>query len=182
MTSRARTTTRIGCACGTLRLAVDGAPIIRAECHCDSCRTAADRLRALPGVPAFQEPNGGTRYALYRKDRVCFLAGAEHLAVFRLTPASKTRRVVATCCNTPAFVELENGHWLSLHAGLWPPGALPPPQLRTMTSDLPAGTRLSDDVPASTRHTLAFFAKLLAAWISMGFRNPKIAVPREFDA
>jgi hypothetical protein len=175
------TSTEIGCTCGALRLAVDGAPIIRAECHCDSCRKAAARLRTLPGVPAFQEPNGGTRYALYRKDRVRFLAGAEYLAVFRLKPSTTTRRVVATCCNTPAFVELENGHWLSLHAVLWPPGALPPPELRTMTSDLPPGTRLPDDVPASTRHTLSFFAKLLAAWIAMGFRNPKIPIARELD-
>ena len=116
-----------------------------------------------------------TRFVLYRKDRVRFLKGTDLLREFRLTPETKTRRVVATCCNTPVFLEFQNGHWLSLYGGLWPAGTLPPLQLRTMTSDLPAGTVLPDDVPNMKQQSGAFFVKLLGAWIAMGFRSPKLA-------
>jgi hypothetical protein len=45
-----------------------------------------------------------------------------------------------------------------------------------MTSDLPDGVLLADDVPSGTRHTVSFFAKLLVAWIAMGFRSPAVTV------
>jgi hypothetical protein len=170
-------TTPLGCRCGTVRLAVDGAPIVAAECHCASCRAATARLAALPGAPEVRAENGGVPYVLWRKDRVRFLAGAERLREFRLTPASKTRRVVAGCCNTPLFTEFENGHWLSLFSALWPQGSRPEPNLRTMTSDLPPGTVLPDDIPNHRRQSGRFFAKLLGAWIAMGLRTPTISVP-----
>jgi len=168
--------TRLACACGQVRLEADRAPIISAECHCNSCRTAGARLRALPAAPPFLETNGGTRFVLYRKDRVRFLEGTEALKELRLEPGATTRRVVATCCNTPVFLDFENGHWLSLYGCLWPAGTLPPPELRTMTSDLPDRSVLPDDLPNGKRQSISFFAKLLGAWIAMGFRRPKITV------
>ncbi len=164
----------LSCACGQLQLAVDGRPIITSECHCTSCRTAGSRLQALPSSPRVLEENGGTHFVLYRKDRVRFLAGTEHLRELRLSPKSPTRRVVATCCHTPIFLEFQNGHWLSLYGRLWPEDVRPPISLRTMTSDLPPGTALPDDVPNARTQNAAFFAKLLGAWIAMGFRRPKI--------
>lgn len=172
----------ITCACGCVRLAVDKAPIVSTECCCDSCRAAGERLQALPGSPLLVNGHGGTRFVLYRKDRVRFLKGADLLREFRLKPDSKTRRVVAACCNTPVFLEFQGGHWLSLYGLLWPAEALPPLELRTMTSDLPAGTVLPDDVPNGRRQSFSFFAKLLGAWIAMGFRSPKIAVSGAIDA
>ncbi|MBX3204740.1 MAG: hypothetical protein KF764_06710 [Labilithrix sp.] len=169
-------TAQLACACGQVHLEAESAPIVRAECHCNSCRAAGARLQALPAAPPFLETNGGTRFVLHRKDRVRFLEGAERLKEFRLAPGAKTRRVVATCCNTPVFLELQNGHWLSLYGCLWPAGTLPPPDLRTMTSDLPDRSTLADDVPNGTWQTLSFFAKLLGAWIAMGFKSPKIAI------
>ena len=124
-------------------------------------------------------PSGATRFVLYRKDRTRFVQGSESLKEFRLTPESKTRRVVATCCNTPVFAEFQNGHWLSLYGCLWPADTLPALELRTMTMDLPAGTALPDDVPNAPRHTVSFYVKLLSAWIAMGFRSPKVAVHGE---
>ena len=174
-----RATKRLQCACGSVALEVEGTPIVTAECHCESCRTAAARLRTLPAAPPFVEPNGGTRYVLYRKDRVRFVEGRERLRALRLAPKSKTRRVVASCCSTPVFLELENGHWLSLYGCLWPAGALPRVELRTMTSDLPPGTTLSDEVPGYRTQSPAFMLKLLGAWIAMGFRAPKIDVDGE---
>lgn len=167
----------LACRCGTVRLAVRGAPILAAECHCTSCRTAAERLAARPGAPDVRAPNGGVPYVLFRKDRVDFTAGADQLREFRLTPAAKTRRVVAACCGTPVFTEFESGHWLSLFSVLWPQETRPRPEVRTMTGDRPAGTVLDDRVPNARRHTASFMLKLLGAWVAMGFRVPKVAVP-----
>jgi hypothetical protein len=118
--------------------------------------------------------SGTTPFVLYRKDRVRFLKGADRLREFRLSPDAPTRRVIATCCNTPVFLEFQKGHWLSLYGGLWPAGTRPALEMRTMTSDLPAGTELPDDVPNGKRQSARFFAKLLGAWVAMGFRSPKV--------
>ena len=168
--------TALACACGKFQLEAERAPIISTECHCNSCRTAGARLQAAHAARPILEANGGTRFVLYRKDRIRFLGGAELLKEFRLAPTSPTRRVVASCCNTPVFLEFENGHWLSLYSGLWPQGTLPPTDLRTMTSDHPNRTALADDVPSGKRQTALFYAKLLGAWIAMGFKSPKISV------
>ncbi|BBU59475.1 hypothetical protein KU6B_57400 (plasmid) [Mameliella alba] len=92
----------------------------------------------------------------------------------RLMPDSKTRRVVATCCNTPMFLDFTKGHWLSVYGHLWPADALPPLDLRTMTRDAPAGVTLRDGVPNLKTHNLRFFARLIGAWAAMGFRTPKV--------
>ena len=57
--------TQLACRCGCVRLEVDGDPIITAECHCDSCRSAALRLETLADARPLLEPNGGTRFVLY---------------------------------------------------------------------------------------------------------------------
>lgn len=175
-------TTGLHCRCGQVRLEVDRSPIVSTECHCNSCRAAGARLQALSSAPAFMEPNGGTRFILYRKDRVRFSQGGEMLREFRLTPGAKTRRVVAGCCNTPVFLEFQNGHWLSLYACLWGDQATPPLELRTMTSNAHDSPSLADDVPNARRQSLSFFAKLLGAWIAMGFRSPKIAIYGDLQA
>lgn len=174
--------TQLACACGQVHIEVEKAPIVSAECHCNSCRAAGERLQSLPAAPPVLRENGGTHFVLYRKDRVRFTKGADLLKEFRLTRQSKTRRVVASCCNTPVFLELENGHWLSLYAGLWPKGTLPPLELRTMTSDLADASVLSNDVPNGKRQSLSFFAKLFGAWAAMGFKSPKITVNGEINA
>lgn len=173
--------TTLTCKCGQVHIEVEQPPIISSECHCNSCREAGARLQPLSAVP-IREADGGTRFVLYRKDRVRFADGMDQLREFRLTDTSSTRRVMAVCCNTPVFLELENGHWLSLYAGLWPDGALPPTELRTMTSDLPEGTMLSADIPYGKWQTTKFFARLLRAWIAMGFKTPKVVVNGEIHA
>lgn len=171
-------TTPLRCTCGQVRLEVVDRSILNAECLCTSCRTAGETFRALPGAPGFQASTGGTPYVLYRKDRVRFLGGQEHLRELRLTEKASTRRVLATCCNAPLFLEFESGHWLSLYASLWPASARPAMELRTMAGDLPEGTELPSDLPNPRSHTASFMFKLLAAWIRMGFRRPAIDVGR----
>ena len=172
----------IGCTCGKVIIEVTGRPIIAAECHCTSCRTAGERLSHLPGALRVQSADGGTPYVLYRKDRVRFVQGAELLREFRLTPTSPTRRVVASCCNTPLFTEFQNGHWLSLYGRLWPEKTMPAMDIRTQTGDLPQGTVLNDRIPSGTAQTLGFYGKLLGSWVAMGFKVPKIDVKGEIAA
>lgn len=170
-------TQTLSCTCGQVRLAVDGAPpIASVECCCASCQEAGARLARLPGAVSVLSPFGATRFELHRKDRIRVLAGEDQLGEFRLSPEAKTRRVVATCCNAPVFLEFKGGHWLSLYGRLWAKGTLPPLQMRTMTADLPDASVLPDDVPNARSQSLAFFAKLFRAWVAMGFRSPKVAI------
>jgi hypothetical protein len=174
--------TRLTCRCGKVELEVRDAPIIATECHCTSCRTAGARLAGLIGMPTILEPNGGTQYVCYRKDRVTFVHGADLLKGFRLTPQSTTRRVIATCCNTPVFAEFQSGHWLSLYSSLWPEIDRPRPDIRTQTSDRTEAAPLDNAVPYGTRQTFAFYGKLLGAWIGMGFKSPDVPVHGEISA
>lgn len=172
----------LSCTCGRVRLAIDGAPIVSAECHCSSCRTAAVCLEARPAAPLMRSQNGGTRLVLYRKDRVQVRAGEDLLREFRVLPESKTRRVVASCCNTPVFLEFQGGHWLSVYGAMW--GARTPPvlELRTMTGDRQGDVPLDNDAPNLRGHSGRFFAKLIGAWIAMGFRSPTLPVFGALDA
>lgn len=170
-------TTRLACACGSFHLELSGDPFFATECHCNSCREAARRFDALPPAFPLAGPNGGTPYILYRKDRVHFPDGTQLLRAHRLGDKAPTRRVLTTCCNSPVFLEFQGGHWLSLYAGLWPDATRPATQIRTMTSDLPEHHLLDDALPAGKAATAGFYGKLLLAWIAMGFRSPRIAVP-----
>ena len=174
--------THIGCASGRTRLELHGEPILVSECLCDSCRAAAARLAALPGAQSVLTSYAATPCAEYRKDRIRVLAGTEHLKEFRLSANAGTRRVVATCCNTPVFLELKGAHWLSVYLHLWPDKARPKAEMRTMTGDLPDASSLPDNIPNLKSHALSFYIKLLGAWIGMGFRNPKIEVAGTIDA
>lgn len=169
----------IACACEGTRLEVSGPPIIVTECVCDSCRAAAARLAKLPGAKDMRTRHGATSSALYRKDRVRIVSGAGHLGEFRLTADAGTRRVVATCCNTPIFMEMKGAHWLDLYLHLWPETVRPHAIVRTMVGDLPDPSALPTDIPNLKTQSARFYAKLLWAWVAMGFQSPKsVAVER----
>ena len=175
-------TTTLACACGQFHVEVTGAPFITAECHCNSCRSAAQRLATLPPAFPLTGTSGGVPYILYRKDRVRFPDGTANLAEFRLSDSAPTRRVLTTCCKTPVFTEFQGGHWLSLFAGLWPEAQRPAMQIRTQTGDVPEGTTLDDTLPAGGMVTAGFYARLLGAWIAMGFKVPKVEVDKKLTA
>lgn len=162
------------CACGAVEMEVSGAPFLSTECLCTSCRTSAEVMEALPGAPRLRAASGGTRTEMYRKDRVRCTKGAEHLREFRLNKQTKTRRVVATCCNTPVFLDFTEGHWIDLYAPLWRERPLPPLEMRTMASDLPDASGLPNDVPNHKTHSAGFFVRLIGAWAAMGFKRPRI--------
>lgn len=143
------------------------------ECYCDSCRKAGAVLEALPGAPAVIGQASGTHFVVQRKDRIAALSGTEHLREHRLTPESKTRRVVATCCNTPMFLDFADGHWFSIYAGRFAAESLPAVEERTMLKDMPEGFAPPPDARNSQRWSLRFMARLMAAWAAMRFRTPK---------
>ena len=174
--------TNVECACGQTHLELRGDPILVSECLCDSCRSAAGRLAMLPGAKNILTSYGATPCAEYRKDRVRILSGADLLREFRLSANAGSRRIVATCCNTPIFLEMKGAHWLSVYLHLWPNDARPKAELRTMAGDLPNASNLPDDIPNLKTHTVSFYAKLLGAWIGMGFRNPRIEVAGKIEA
>jgi hypothetical protein len=167
-------TTELPCACGQVALQIQGRPIISVECLCADCQNAGTFLQSLPGAPRTVDNNGATRFVLYRKDRVRCEKGQERLREHRLSKDSKTRRVVAACCNTPMFLEFTDGHWLSVYGGLWPATSLPALEVRTMTRSRPAGVVLPGDVPNPKTHTVSFYAKLFRAWAAMLFRAPRV--------
>lgn len=174
--------TTVACRCGSCQLEVTGEPIINAECHCNSCRAAAAEFLALPASEPVTGTSGGTHFVLYRKDRVRFVTEHDKLKALKLASDSKTVRAVATCCNTPVFMELPGGHWLSLYAGLWPKDQLPPLDERTMVKDRPdKGAALPDDVRNASSQSPRFMWRLLTAWIGMGFRAPKVEVNGELE-
>ncbi len=166
--------TDLTCACGSVALSLRGKPIISAECLCGDCQAAASYLQSLPGAPRLLDQKGATRFVLYRKDRVRCDRGSERLREYRLSQDSTSRRVVATCCNTPMFLDFTRGHWLSLYGQRWPEGTVPALEIRTMTRDAPQGVDLPGDVPNPRTHTFGFYARLLGAWAAMGFRTPRI--------
>ena len=50
-------------------------PILTASCYCASCQEAGIRFEQLPFAPPVLNPDGGTDYVLYRKDRVQCVTG-----------------------------------------------------------------------------------------------------------
>jgi hypothetical protein len=163
------------CQCGKVRLETVGRPILAGSCYCASCQKAGSRFEQLASAPPVLNPEGGTDYVLYRKDRVQCVSGQEHLEEHRLKPDSPTRRVIATCCNSAMFLDVTKGHWLSMYRNRFPAGA-PPLEMRVMTKERRDGAALADDLPNYSGHSGKFMLKLVAAWIAMGFRRPEITL------
>jgi hypothetical protein len=162
------------CRCGETMIELTGDPIQSVICYCESCRTAGREFERDLGAPQTVNADGGVDYCLYRKDRVKIAHGAHHLREYRLKPESPTRRVVASCCGSPMFLDFTPGHWLTIFRDRLS-GRAPEPQMRIMTKDKPEGLELSNAIPAYDTMPPRFMIKLLAAWAAMGFRRPKVA-------
>lgn len=161
------------CRCGKVKLEAVGRPILTGCCYCASCQEAGRRFEHLPSAPPVLTPDGGTDYVLVRKDRVQCVTGQEHFEEHRLKPDSSTRRVIATCCNSAMFLDVTGGHWLTMYRNRFPADT-PPVEMRVMTRDRRDGIALDDDVPNYPGLSGKFMVRLVAAWVAMGFRRPKI--------
>ncbi len=158
------------CACGSVELAATGDPITSAVCYCESCQQGSRQIEALPNGRPVCGSEGGTALVLYRKDRVEYPKGSRLLRGLKLRDKSSTRRVVASCCDSPMFLDLEKGHWLSIYRTSLQ-GGLPPLEMRVHTKAKPGGGDLPNDVPNYSGYSLKLMVKLFGAWIAMLLRR-----------
>jgi len=159
------------CSCGSVEFQAIGAPIWSAVCYCDDCQEGARQIEALPNASPVADPDGGTAYVLFRKDRFKCLKGAPLLRNHKIKEKSPTNRVVATCCNSAMMINFDDGKpWVSAHRARFQ-GNVPPLQMRVMTKYKPGNSTLPSDVPAYSAFPLRFPAKIVVAWIAMLFRR-----------
>jgi hypothetical protein len=160
-------TTTVNCACGQVAVEAIGTPITSVICYCDDCQEAARQIRSLPNAAAIQEPDGGTAYVVYRKDRVTCLKGASLLSPHKIRDKSATNRVFATCCNSALFMNFDDSkHWVDIYRSRCR-GAVPPVQMRICTRFRAAGCTIPADVPGYSRYPMSLLMKLILAKVAM---------------
>lgn len=160
------------CACGQVVLTMRGAPILSVACYCDDCQAGAGRIEGLPGAAPVRNPDGGTSYLAYRKDRVVCSIGKEHLESLKIKPGSATNRVVATCCNSAMYLGFDDSkHWVDVYHSRVD-GDVPPIQMAICTRFRPASAgNTTTDVPGYAGYPFGLVARLLAARVAMWFHT-----------
>lgn len=158
----------IGCACGKVQIEVSGSPFMVNICHCDDCQRGSAQLEQLSDAPKILDSYGGTPYVLYRKDRVSISSGREHLADQRIDGEDNTRRVVASCCNSPLFLDFEPGHWIALYQQRFD-DPVPSARMRIQTRYMAPGAQPGDGLPLHAGFPSSMMVKLLATRLAMGF-------------
>ena len=102
------------CRCGAVEIAAWSEPLIVTACYCDDCQAAARRLGAPANATPAARTDGGTEFMVFRRDRIASTQGAYRLQAMKLTPASKTRRMIAGCCATPMYLAFDDKRpWVS---------------------------------------------------------------------
>jgi hypothetical protein len=158
------------CSCGSVVLEVTGSPIVSLVCYCDTCQEGSKRIESLPNAPSVRDPDGGTGYVSYRKDRVTYSKGRELLDGMKLEPESKTSRVIATCCNSAMLMRFDDArHWVPVYRARLGPNA-PAIQMRICTSAMPVNADISTDVPSYPEYSPSLMLKLLSSAIAMRLR------------
>jgi len=162
------TVRRSSCSCGRVRCEAAGDPILSAVCYCEDCQEGGRRIEALPNAARIRDSDGGTPYLTYRDDRFHLLSGEDLLVDYRLKPESRTRRVVASCCNSGMFVKFDPGFWVSTYRSRYE-GDLPPIEMRTKTQHRKSETELPSDAPSYPGFPLRLFLRLIVARAAMLF-------------
>lgn len=163
--------TRIRCSCGAVALTLHGAPIVTLVCYCDTCQEGSRRIEALPNAPSVRELDGGTAYVSYCKDRVTYTKGRHLLEDVTLEQNPKTKRVVASCCNSAVLMRFDDArHWVPVYRTRFGANA-PAIQMRICTSFLSGRTVLPDDVPSYRDYPGALVVKLIQSRLAMLFRS-----------
>jgi len=171
MSEPPKNVTTARCSCGSVEIEAIGAPITSLVCYCDDCQEGSRRIEALPNGCAVRDPDGGTAYVLYRKDRVKRSKGAELLRSYKLSEKSATNRVVATCCNSAMFMSFDDSkHWVPVCRARFQ-GDVPPLQMRIQTKHRPESGDVPSDVRSYPGYPPRFIAKLVAAQIAMWLRR-----------
>ena len=161
----------IPCSCGAVALTLEGVPIASVVCYCDTCQEGSRCIEALPNARSVREPDGGTGYVLYRKDRVTCTKGNELLKNFRLEQRPQTNRVVASCCNSALMMRFDNAqHWIPVYRARFEPNP-PAIQMRICTSFMADKSAIPNDVPSYKEYSPALITKLLSSRVAMLFRR-----------
>jgi hypothetical protein len=163
------------CQCGKVKFEAVGPPILTGSCYCTSCQEAGRGFEELASAPSVLDPDSGSGFILYRKDRVQCAMGQEYLEEHRLKPDSSTRRVVATCCNSAMFLDVTKGHWLSMYRNRFPTGA-PPLEMRLMTKERRVCSKHDSSIGNTGRGADNQPKRLLRPTSSTAF-DPKRAFP-----
>lgn len=146
-----------------------GPAIACLACYCDDCQSAARQL-VEAGASSPRDPDGGTSLVLYRKDRFHVLSGQVYLRPHKLRADSATNRIVASCCNTPLFLQFDKGpHWVSIFRSLVE--APPPLEMRIATRFMPTLEQATDGIPTYPAFPWRLPAKLVASRIAMMFKG-----------
>jgi hypothetical protein len=163
--------TIIRCSCGNVELECIGAPITSVVCYCDDCQKGSRQIEALPNARPAQDPDGGTAYVVYRKDRLRCSSGASLLKGYKIRESSATNRVIATCCNSAMFLNFDDGkHWVDVYRSRFQ-GDAPALQMRICTKFKPGNYSIPNDVPSYPGYPFNFLLKLIGARIAMLFRR-----------
>ena len=162
-----RATATVNCVCGQVAVEAIGAPIASVICYCDDCQEGARQIQSLPHAISVQDPDGGTAYIVYRKDRVTCLKGASLLRYHKIRKSSATNRVIATCCNSAMFLNFDDGkHWVDLYRSRCR-GDVLPVQMRICTKFKPEGSTIPTDVPQHPHYPMTLLTKLVLAKAAM---------------
>jgi hypothetical protein len=155
------------CACGSVEIEAVGNPIASVVCYCDSCQEGSRQIETLPhGIPT-RDPDGGTAYIMYRKDRVNYSKGAELLRAYKLEERSATNRVVATCCDSAMVMRFDDArHWIPVYRARFRED-VPPLQWRICTKFTPQNTELAADVPSFEMYPPQLGWRLLSSKLAM---------------
>lgn len=155
------------CSCGQVEIEAWGKPIASVICHCDDCQAAGRAIAALPEAPPLLDAAGGTANVLYRRDRIVPRKGGELLHAHKLTPETRTNRMVATCCNAPMAITFDdNRHWVPLYRGRLD-GPVPPVQWRICTKFAPEGVPMPDAVPTYPMYPFGMMSALALSALAM---------------
>ncbi len=110
---------------------------------------------------------------MFRRDRIACTRGADRLKAMKLTPATTTRRMIATCCATPMYVAFDDKRpWVSAFRARFGANA-PPVTMRICIPVKRSGDR-DEDHPG---YPPAMIAQVLAVWPLTLFSRPVGALP-----
>jgi hypothetical protein len=167
MSGTVKNSTMIRCSCGNVELECIGAPITSVVCYCDDCQEGSRQIEALPNARPALDPDCGTAYVVYRRDRLRRSKGASLLKGYKIRERSATNRVVATCCNSAMFLNFDDGkHWVDAYRSRFY-GDLPPLEMRICTRFKPGNHSIPSDVPSYPGYPFKFIVKLLGARVAM---------------
>lgn len=153
------------CACGAVEITLASAPIAAVSCCCDDCQAAARDLEALPGAPGFRDPCGGTPAVLFPKTALKVTKGRDKLTAQRLRPGARTKRMVATCCNSFLYVAFDRGpFWVDVVSARM--DSAPPPRWRIQTRYL--DTPPPDDLPNHPKYPQGLVWRIALAGVLAG--------------